>query len=79
MRLYPLEVMADPRNVKDVVKDKESKTADGTEKNGECYLAWTSTTTRPPVRDSVNMTKEQIMKWSKILSRVKTNILNENE
>ena len=66
-RLYPLEVMADPRNV-DVVKDKESETIDGAEKKGESDLAWTSTTTRPPIRDSVNKAKEQMMKWSKILN-----------
>ena len=40
MRLYPLEVMADPRNVEeDVVKDKESETIDGAEKKGESDLA----------------------------------------
>ena len=68
MRLYPLEVMADPRNVEeDVVKDKESETIDGAEKKGESDLAWTSTTTRAPVRNSANRSKEQMMKWSKIL------------
>ena len=34
-RLYPLEVMADPRNVEDVTEDRESGTTDGAEKNGQ--------------------------------------------
>ena len=67
-RLYPLEVMADPRNVEDVTEDRKSGATDGAEKKGKSDLAWTSATTRPPVRDSANRAKEQMMKWSKILS-----------
>ena len=67
-RLYPLEVMADPRNIEDVTEDRESGITDGAEKKGESDLDQTSATTRPPVRDSANRAKERMMKWSKTLS-----------
>ena len=67
-RLYPLEVTAGTRSADAVAEDEEGKTTDGMEKRGESESTLTTTPNKPRVRKSAKRAREQMMKWSKILS-----------
>ena len=58
--------MADPNNVEGNTGDVECETTDGAE--GKTDSAWTSTTSRPPVRDSVKRARKRMVEWSKVLT-----------
>ena len=67
-RLYPLEITAGTRSADVVAEDEKGKTTDGMEKKGESEVIWTTTPNRSPVRELAKRAREQMIKWSKILS-----------
>ena len=68
VRIYQLEVTAGTRSADVVAEDEEGKTTDGMEKREESEVTLTTTPNTPLVRESAKRAREQMMKWSKILS-----------
>ena len=58
--------MADPNNVEGNAGVVECETTDGAE--GKTDSARTSTTSRPPVRDSAKRARKRMVEWSKVLT-----------
>ena len=58
--------MADPNNVEGNAGVVECETTDGAEAKTDS--ARTSTTSRPPVRDSVKRARKRMVEWNKVLT-----------